>query len=222
MQASVYTKTGNKAPSVAKLSKTVFGVETKNHELLKSAYLAYLANGRVNLARTKTRGEVRGGGKKPWRQKGTGRARFGSIRVPIWRGGGITFGPTGLENYSKKLNTKAKRTAIRQALSMAASDDKIKVVDSLPSLEGKTKDVATFLKKVEAGKRTLAVRIDKLRLAEKALSNIQSVKLSTATHLNVYDIINADSIIIEQKALETIENWLGAKQSPTREAAKNE
>src|ERR1700678_2584307 len=81
------------------LDKAIFGLEVKNHDLLKQAYLAYLANGRVNLAVTKTRGLVSGGGKKPWRQKGTGRARFGSSRNPIWRGGGIAFGPTGKETY---------------------------------------------------------------------------------------------------------------------------
>src|SRR5690606_28898865 len=103
------------------LDKSVFGLEVENHELVKQVYVAYLANGRENLAVTKTRGLVSGGGRKPWRQKGTGRARFGSSRVPIWRGGGITFGPTGEENYSQKVHVKAKRLATRQALSMAAS-----------------------------------------------------------------------------------------------------
>src|SRR5262245_30665646 len=104
MSVATYTKTGNKATTAAKLDKGVFAVEIKNHDLLKQAYLAYLANGRVNLAVVKKRGEVRGGGRKPWRQKGTGRARFGSSRNPIWRGGGITFGPTGNENYTINLN----------------------------------------------------------------------------------------------------------------------
>ncbi|MGH7238265.1 MAG: 50S ribosomal protein L4, partial [Candidatus Saccharimonadales bacterium] len=89
MPISTFTKSGAKAVTPAKLDKAIFGVEVRNHELLKSAYDAYLANGRSNLATTKTRGQVRGGGKKPWRQKGTGRARFGSSRNPIWRGGGI-------------------------------------------------------------------------------------------------------------------------------------
>jgi large subunit ribosomal protein L4 len=97
MAVTTYTKTGTKATTAAKLDKTVFGVMPQNHELLKASYVAYLSNGRDNLAVTKTRGLVRGGGRKPWKQKGTGRARFGSSRVPIWRGGGITFGPTGEE-----------------------------------------------------------------------------------------------------------------------------
>src|SRR6266542_3979615 len=111
-----YTKSGSKAAAAAKLDAAVFAVMPGNHELLKLAYTAYLANGRDNLALTKTRGLVRGGGKKPWKQKGTGRARFGSSRNPIWRGGGIVFGPTGLENYTKKVPTQSKRLAIRQAL----------------------------------------------------------------------------------------------------------
>src|SRR5215813_45594 len=116
MAVPTFTKSGTKATSAAKLDKTVFGVMPKNHELLKLAYTAYLANGRDNLAVTKKRGEVSGGGKKPWKQKGTGRARFGSSRNPIWRGGGIAFGPTGDDNYTVRVSVKAKRLAVRQAL----------------------------------------------------------------------------------------------------------
>src|SRR5690606_37688451 len=105
--------------------------------LLKLAYTAYLANGRDNLAVTKTRGLVSGGGKKPWRQKGTGRARFGSSRNPIWRGGGIAFGPTGEENYSVKVNVTAKRQALRQALSLKAADNRIAVIESFENKDGK-------------------------------------------------------------------------------------
>jgi len=117
--APAFTKSGTKAAAAAKLDKAVFAIMPENHELLKLAYNAYLANGRDNLAQTKTRGLVSGGGKKPWKQKGTGRARFGSSRNPIWRGGGIAFGPTGEENYSIKVNVAAKRQALRQALSLA-------------------------------------------------------------------------------------------------------
>ena len=122
MSVATFTKAGAKATTAAKLDTNIFGITVENHDLIKQAYVAYLANGRENLAVTKTRGLVRGGGKKPWKQKGTGRARFGSSRVPIWRGGGITFGPTGLENYSHKIHVKAKRQAIRQALSMALTE----------------------------------------------------------------------------------------------------
>src|SRR5580658_2933500 len=119
MNAPTYSASGVKASASTTLAKDIFAIDIKNHELVRAAYEAYLANGRANLAITKTRGLIRGGGRKPWRQKGTGRARFGSSRNPIWRGGGIVFGPTGEENYKRNLNVKAKRLAIRQSLSLA-------------------------------------------------------------------------------------------------------
>src|SRR5690606_27525832 len=125
------------------LPKEVFAVSVENHELLKLAYDAYLANNRTSSATTKTRGLVRGGGKKPWKQKGTGRARFGSSRNPIWRGGGVVFGPLGNENYTKKLSTNAKRTAVKQALTLANKAKKVAVVDVKTT--GKTSEVAKFL-----------------------------------------------------------------------------
>ncbi|MCA9328043.1 50S ribosomal protein L4, partial [Candidatus Saccharibacteria bacterium] len=136
MATPTYSASGAKATTPAKLSKDVFGVEVKNHQLLKQAYETYLANGRDNLAVVKTRGLVRGGGKKPWKQKGTGRARFGSTRNPIWRGGGIVFGPTGEENCSVKLPTASKRVALRQALTLANEAGKISVIEKLSSKEG--------------------------------------------------------------------------------------
>src|ERR1700743_927455 len=138
MAVSTFTASGTKATTPAKLSKEVFGVEVANHQLVRQAYDTYLANGRENLAVVKTRGLVSGGGKKPWKQKGTGRARFGSSRNPIWTGGGIAFGPTGDENYSKQLNIKAKRVAIRQALTLAEQAGKIVVIEDIVSKDGKT------------------------------------------------------------------------------------
>src|SRR6185437_12915070 len=131
MAVATYTKAGAKATTAVTLDKKVFGLKVTNHQLLKEAYLAYLGNGRTAAARTKKRGEVSGGGKKPWRQKGTGNARFGSSRNPIWRGGGIAFGPTGEQNYAAKLSVQAKRQALRQALSLAAASDKITVIDDI-------------------------------------------------------------------------------------------
>ena len=111
-----------------KLPKSIFEVEVTNHELVKLAYDSYLANARLASATTKQRGEVRGGGKKPWKQKGTGRARFGSTRNPIWRGGGVVFGPRGNENYTKKLSKTSKRVAVKQALSLAHQAKKVQVL----------------------------------------------------------------------------------------------
>jgi large subunit ribosomal protein L4 len=179
---------------------------------VKQAYVAYLANGRENLAVTKTRGLVRGGGKKPWKQKGTGRARFGSSRVPIWRGGGITFGPTGLENYSKKINVKAKRLAVRQALSLANADNKIVVIESFAAVNGKTSELAKLLEKVGATRQTLVIVDSKTPELTRAAANLNEVKIVQASYLNVFDIINARVIVVTQKALPIISDWLNATE----------
>lgn len=208
MPVATYTKTGNKATTQAKLDKAVFGVEVKNHELLKQAYTAYLANGRENLAVTKTRGLVRGGGKKPWRQKGTGRARFGSSRNPIWRGGGIVFGPTGQENYSKSINKKARQLAVRQALSLAVG--KVIVIEVFDVKDGKTAVATKLLDKIGAKGNVLIVVDHKDEMTERATRNMPNVKMVQANYLNVFDVMNADSLVISQKSLETLTGWLGA------------
>ena len=189
------------------LPKSVFAVEVRNHELLKLAYDAYLANNRLASATTKQRGEVRGGGKKPWRQKGTGRARFGSIRNPIWRGGGIVFGPRGNENYTKKILKTSKRVALRQALTVKA--DKVLVADIKTT--GKTAEVAKFLKENNLNRRVLIVA-EKTDELIRATNNISEALLVSPMYLNVFDILNADHIVITPKAIETIENWLGGEK----------
>ena len=189
------------------LPKSVFAVEVRNHELLKLAYDAYLANNRLASATTKQRGEVRGGGKKPWRQKGTGRARFGSIRNPIWRGGGIVFGPRGNENYTKKISKTSKRVALRQALTVKA--DKVLVADIKTT--GKTAEVAKFLKENNLNRRVLVVA-EKTDELIRATNNISEALLVSPMYLNVFDILNADHIVIAPKAIETIENWLGGEK----------
>ncbi len=218
--AHAYTKAGTKAATPAKLDKAVFGVASDNHELLKAAYNGYLANGRTNLAVTKTRGLVRGGGRKPWKQKGTGRARFGSSRTPIWRGGGITFGPTGQENYSKQLNTKAKRQAIRQALSLKA--DKIAVIEDIVSKEGKTAELARLLTKIGASRNTLIIVETKTPELLRATGNLASVKLVGAKYVSVYDVLNADCIIFNQAALKTTTAWLAPTAKPAKASSNEE
>jgi large subunit ribosomal protein L4 len=208
MATTTYTKAGTKATTSAKLDKAIFGVVPKNHELLKSAYVAYLANGRGNHAVTKTRGLVSGGGRKPWKQKGTGRARFGSSRNPIWRGGGITFGPTGMENYTHKLHTTAKRQAIRQALSLAADEGRLMVIETFECKDGKTAPTVKLLDKIGATGNTLLVVSLKDDLVQRATRNIQTVKAVQAKYLNVFDLMNADSIVMSQKALEMVHEWL--------------
>jgi len=223
MSVATFTKTGTKATSPAKLDKAVFGIEAKNHELLKQAYVAYLANGRLSLAVAKNRSDVRGGGKKPWRQKGTGRARFGSTRNPIWRGGGAAFGPTGNENYTHKLPVSSKRTAIRQALSIAANDNKIIVIEALP-LKGKTADAAKLFDKIGVTKNALIVVEHKSDELLRATRNLQNVKVVHAPYVNVFDTLNADHIVITEDALKAISTWLGSavptKQTTAKEGAK--
>jgi large subunit ribosomal protein L4 len=199
------------------LPKDIFEVEVANHELIKKAYQAYLANGRENYAVTKTRGLVRGGGKKPWRQKGTGRARFGSSRNPIWRGGGIVFGPTGHENHTITIPIAQKRQAIRQALTLANEAKKITLIDKLDNKDGKTKNTVAMLEKNKLERRVLLVVDNKDVMVDRATRNIPNVKAVQAMYLNVVDIINADNIVITKQAVEHIKNWLG---TPTKAQVK--
>lgn len=208
MAVATYTKAGTKATTPAKLDKSVFGVEVKNHDLLKEAYVAYLANGRMNLAVAKKRGEVSGGGRKPWKQKGTGRARFGSSRNPIWTGGGVAFGPTGNENYKKQMNVKAKRQAIRQALTTAAQADKVAVIEDITA-SGKTSELAKLLRKVEATKNILVVVDSKTPEVVRASRNLANTKVVAAKYVNVYDVLNADSVVFTNAALSVVSDWLG-------------
>ena len=217
MSVPTFTKSGNKATTAAKLDKSIFDVDVKNHDLLKQAYIAYLANGRENLAKTLRRGEVRGGGKKPWKQKGTGRARFGSIRVPIWRGGGITFGPLGNENYSKQLPVSAKRTAVRQALSLKNQAGNLFVIESFECKDGKVSETKKLLDKIGAQKSVLIVVSHKDELVERATRNLQGVKAVHAMYLNVRDILDADKVVISEKAVEIVSEWL--KKTPNTSQA---
>lgn len=211
MAVATYTKSGTKASTPAKLDKKVFGIEVKNHELLKSAYLSYLAENRPNSARAKSRGEVRGGGAKPWRQKGTGRARFGSSRNPVWVGGGVAFGPTGNENYRLKMNSAAKQVALRQALSLAAHEGRIKVIENFVSTEGKTKPAAELLKKLGADKGWSVVVVDsKEPMQARSIANLPNAKLTSAAYLNIFDTVNADTLIITKTALAKLEERLGS------------
>ncbi|MDB5179562.1 MAG: rplD [Candidatus Saccharibacteria bacterium] len=201
------TKAGAKAPvATPTLPKEVFNVEVKNHELLKLAYDAYLANARLSSATTKTRGEVRGGGKKPWAQKGTGRARFGSSRNPIWRGGGIVFGPLGIENYKLKISTQSKRQAIRQALTLSSQEGKVTVLDFKTT--GKTAEAVKFLEDNKFTRKTLLVVEQKTPQLLRATNNIQNVLLVSTKYLSVYHILNADNVVLATASLPTLKSWL--------------
>jgi large subunit ribosomal protein L4 len=193
------------------LPKEVFAVEVPNHELIKLAYDSYLANSRLASATTLQRGEVRGGGKKPWKQKGTGRARFGSSRNPIWRGGGIVFGPRGNENYTKRVSKTSKRVALRQALTLANEANKIVVKDVKTT--GKTSEVVKFLADNKFERKVLIVTELKTPELLRATSNIQRVRLVSATYLNVFDILNADTIVLSTKSVDIVKNWLAKEEA---------
>ena len=195
---------------MATLNKDIFGLEVENHELVKLAYDAYLANSRSSHAKTLKRGEVRGGGKKPWKQKGTGRARFGSTRNPIWRHGGVAFGRTGNENFTKKLAKSSKLLAVRQALSMKNADKAVVTIADFAISDGKVKETLKILSdnKVDVNANILLVVPEKNELILRATSNIANLKAVRPTYLNVFDIMNADKIVIVEKALPTINHWL--------------
>ena len=198
---------------MATLNKDIFGLNVENHELVKLAYDAYLANSRSSHAKTLKRGEVRGGGKKPWRQKGTGRARFGSTRNPIWRHGGVAFGRTGNENFTKKLSRSSKQLAVRQALSMKNKAKAVVVLDKPVKLTGKTKDAVKVLKDLKLeDKNVLAVAAEKTPEVLRSTNNLPNVKLIRANYLNVFDIMNADAIVFSEAGLKATSEWLLGKE----------
>lgn len=194
---------------MATLDKDIFGLAARNHELVKLAYDAYLANSRSSHAKTLKRGEVRGGGKKPWKQKGTGRARFGSTRNPIWRHGGVAFGRTGLENFTKKISRSSKLLAVRQALSMKNADKAVMVLPAETKVDGKTKTAAKILKDLKLeGKYVLAVVSEKTPEVLRSTNNLADVKVVRSTYLNVFDIMNADVIVFSEAGLKATVKWL--------------
>ena len=196
---------------MAELNKDIFGLDVQNHELLKTAYDAYLANSRSSHAKTLKRGEVRGGGKKPWKQKGTGRARFGSTRNPIWRHGGVAGGRTGEENFTKKLSKNAKKVAVRQALSLK-NGEKAVLIESI-NTTGKTREIAQKLNDLKLNDKMVLMVVDeKAPEVLRATNNLPNVKLVRATYLNVFDILNADAVIFSETALKSTENWLLDKE----------
>ena len=196
------------------LSDVVFGAEV-NVAVLHSVVRAYLLNQRQGTQSTLTRSEVSGGGKKPWKQKGTGRARQGSTRSPQWRHGGIALGPKP-RTYRVKLNKKVKRLAIQSALSSKVAANELIVVDQIVATEYKTKVMADMLKAIGAGKKALVVlpAVDKYAdeqkyneyvMVARSLLNIAGVKVALVNTINVYDILNCDSLVVAQGAAESIQ-----------------
>ena len=185
-----------------KLNDAIFGVEINEH-LVHQAVVTQLANDRQGTQKAKTRSEVRGGGRKPWRQKGTGHARQGSIRAPQWTGGGVVFAPTP-RDYSKKMNKKEKRIALKSVLTSRVNDGKFIVVDELKFDEPKTKEFAKVMENLKAEK-ALVVLNDNDTNVVKSAANIPTVKTASTNTINVYDILKYDTVIVTQDAVKTIE-----------------
>lgn len=198
---SVFDKTGKKVSDIA-LSDAIFAI-TPNASAMHLCVVAYLANQRQGTQSTLTRAEVRGGGKKPWRQKGTGHARQGSTRAPQWTHGGIVFAPKP-RDYSYRINRKLKRVALKSVLSAKAASGDLLVVDDLALDAIKTKNIQAFLDAVSAGK-TIFVTPEVNENVYKSARNIPGVSTTTAKILSVYDIVNAEKLVIDQKALAIIE-----------------
>ena len=199
---SVFDKTGKKVSDIA-LSDAIFAI-TPNASAMHLCVVAYLANQRQGTQSTLTRAEVRGGGKKPWRQKGSGRARQGSIRSPQWTHGGIALGPKPRE-YSKTINKKVRRLAMKSALSSKVAAEELIVLDSLEMNEIKTKEVVSVLKALETGKKVLIVLPEKNETVYRSARNIKGVKTTLVSTLNVYDILNCDSLVVLKDAVSKIE-----------------
>ena len=199
---SVFDKTGKKVSDIA-LSDAIFAI-TPNASAMHLCVVAYLANQRQGTQSTLTRAEVRGGGKKPWRQKGSGRARQGSIRSPQWTHGGVALGPKPRE-YGKTVNKKVRRLAMKSALSSKVAAEELIVLDSLEMNEIKTKEVVSVLKALETGKKVLIVLPEKNETVYRSASNIKGVKTTLVSTLNVYDILNCDSLVVLKDAVSKIE-----------------
>ncbi len=202
----LYDKTGKTVGSVD-LSDELFAAPV-NAAVLHQVVTAQLAGRRTGTADTKTRGEVRGGGRKPYRQKGTGRARQGSISAPHYRGGGVVFGPHP-RSYEQRLPRKMKRLALRGALTAKLTDEQLKVIDTFGLEAIKTKELAAVLSALQATGRVLVVAPGRDQTLERSARNLPTVEVILADSLNVVDLINADLVLIEQPALARIESVYG-------------
>ena len=200
-EIDVLSTDGKKVKEI-ELNDKVFGIEP-NEEVVHSVVVNYLANQRQGTQSTKTRAEVRGGGKKPWRQKGTGRARQGSIRAPQWIKGGIALGPKP-RSYSYKINKKEKELAIRSALSAKLADKELVVVDKLELKEIKTAEMAKILNNLNSN-NALVVLADKNENVQRSVRNLPTAKVERADSLNVYDLLKFNKIVLTEDSVKKIE-----------------
>jgi large subunit ribosomal protein L4 len=202
---AVYDLNGQQTGQV-ELPEAVFNAPV-NEAVLHQAVRRQQANERQGTHETKTRGEVSGGGKKPWKQKGTGRARQGSTRAPQWRHGGVVFGPH-VRSYEQKMPRKQRRLALRAALSVKSQEGAVRVVEELALEAPKTRVVADLFAQMEAGARTLLVIPEHDLMLEKSTRNLAGVKTILATNLNPTDVLAADTLVFTRSALTQVEEWL--------------
>ncbi|MFG6383822.1 MAG: 50S ribosomal protein L4 [Lachnospiraceae bacterium] len=198
---AIYNMEGKEVGSL-ELNDAVFGVEVNEH-LVHMAIVQQLANNRQGTQKAKTRSEVRGGGRKPWRQKGTGHARQGSIRAPQWRGGGVVFAPVP-RDYSFKMNKKEKRAALKSALTSRVNDNKLIVLDELKLDEVKTKKFQEVLDNLKLHKALVIINENDQNLVLSA-RNIPAVKTTLTNTINVYDVLKYDTVVVTKDAVATIE-----------------
>lgn len=203
MNITVYNLEGKKVKDI-ELSDKVFNAPL-NAELLHEVYVSMSSNKRVAIAHTKDRGEVSGSGKKPWKQKGTGRARVGSVRSPIWRGGGVVFGPSKDRNFKKKINKKANAKSILMALSEKFRSENLVVIDKLEIESKKTKDMAIGLKNLNLT-GTILINLNENETAVYLYArNIEKVKCMPISNLNVYDILNNKKLVLSEDSVKYLE-----------------
>ncbi|MBI4090606.1 MAG: 50S ribosomal protein L4 [Candidatus Komeilibacteria bacterium] len=205
----VYGEAGEKV-GTQKLNAAVFGVPFKD-PVVHQAVTAQMANRRQVLAHTKGRGDVRGGGKKPWKQKGTGRARHGSTRSPLWVGGGITFGPTKERNFGIKINKQVRKQALRMVLSDKAASDRLVVISDWIATEGKAKKLAAFLKALPvSGKKMMLVTEPADASVIRAAKNLAKAITINVGSLNVVDVMKYEYLVVPKKLIATIDKRYGA------------
>ncbi|MDF2563784.1 MAG: ribosomal protein [Massilibacillus sp.] len=205
-KVAVYTIAGKQTGEELELNESVFGVEV-NEAVVHQAVVMQLASQRLGTHATKTRGFVRGGGRKPWKQKGTGRARSGSTRSPIWVGGGTVFGPSP-RSYAFRMPRKQRRLAIRCALSSKVQSGELVIVDSIAFEQAKTKNVVQMLNDFSVDKKALIITAEAIENVEKSSRNIPGVKAISSRGLNVYDILNHNKLFITKDAVTRIEEVL--------------
>ena len=211
MKVDLYKQSGEKSGSL-ELPKEIFEVEY-NEELIHQALVRQLANKRVAIAHTKTRGEVRGGGRKPFRQKGTGNARQGSTRSPNLRGGGVIFGPRNNRNFSKDMPKKQRRKALFSALSEKARNNEVIGLESYDAKEPKTKDFATMLGKLPVERNALVVIPEKNIVIQKSSNNVANAKTILASYLNIHDLQKYKKVIFLKDSISKLEEVFLAKKA---------